>query len=147
MTTVAFSRNQKYLLSAGKDAVLRVWELSTGRQMQNIVTGHQLVSAALCYGGDMYTFSVLTNCALFYFCMVQRNRLRVTFSYNEDFIISSDEQSYACQVWDSRTGEMVQRLTGHTNIVECIVSSPIEPAIITCRYLIFMQDKRTCCCC
>ncbi len=42
-TTVAFSKNGKYLLTAGKDGTIKIWELSTGRQMQHIVAGPQWV--------------------------------------------------------------------------------------------------------
>lgn len=57
-TSVQFSKNQKYLLTGGKDGVVRIWELSTGeislaltpptgRQLRHIVTGPQWVSGTL----------------------------------------------------------------------------------------------------
>jgi cleavage stimulation factor subunit 1 len=39
VTSVQFSKNQKYLLSGGKDGTIRIWELGTGRQIQHIVSG------------------------------------------------------------------------------------------------------------
>ena len=57
----------------------------------------------------------------------------MAFSHNEDFIVSADESTYASVVWDSRTGEVVQKLQGHTNVVTWIASSPTENALITCR--------------
>jgi len=102
-TSVQFSKNQKYLLSGGKDGAIRIWELTTGRQLQHIQTGPQW-----------------------------KNRLQVTFSYNEDFVISSDETTYAGIIWDVRTGELVQRLTGHTNVISWVASSPVEPSLMTC---------------
>jgi len=102
-TSVQFSKNQKYLLSGGKDAIIRIWELSTGRQVQRIITGPQW-----------------------------KNRLQVTFSHTEDFVLSSDENAYAAIVWDTRSGEQVQRLTGHTNVIPWIASSPVEPVLMTC---------------
>jgi cleavage stimulation factor subunit 1 len=65
---------------------------------------------------------------------LQKNRLQITFSYNEDFIISSDENAYAAVVWETRTGEMVQRLSGHTNVIPWVASSPVEGALMTCRF-------------
>jgi cleavage stimulation factor subunit 1 len=35
-------------------------------------------------------------------------------------------------MWDVRTGEVLQRLSGHTNVVSWVVSSPVEPALMTC---------------
>lgn len=37
----------------------------------------------------------------------QKYRLQATFSWNEDFIIGSDEQGTCAVVFNSRTGEMV----------------------------------------
>jgi hypothetical protein len=64
---------------------------------------------------------------------LQKHRLQVTFNNTEDFVISSDESSYAATVWDIRTGEVVQRLTGHTNIIPWIAASPVENCLMTCR--------------
>eukprot|EP01119_Soliformovum_irregulare_P016631 TRINITY_DN4853_c0_g1_i1.p1 TRINITY_DN4853_c0_g1~~TRINITY_DN4853_c0_g1_i1.p1 ORF type:complete len:446 (-),score=101.14 TRINITY_DN4853_c0_g1_i1:15-1352(-) len=102
-TSVQFSANQKYLLSGGKDATIRLWELTTGRQLQHIITGSHW-----------------------------KHRLQVAFTWNEDFILSSDENGYAGVVWDTRSGDLVQRLTGHTNVVLWTASSPVENSIITC---------------
>lgn len=44
-----------------------------------------------------------------------KNRIQVCFSYNEDYIISSEESSYSAIVWDTRTGELVQRLSGKSD--------------------------------
>jgi len=102
-TSIQFSKNQKYLLSGGKDATIRLWDLSTGRQLRHIITGPQW-----------------------------KFRLQVTFNYTEDYVITSDELTYSAIVWDIRTGEVVQRLSGHTNIIPWIASSPVEPCLMTC---------------
>jgi len=102
---IQFSRNQKYLLSAGKDSTVRIWELTTGRQLMYIVTGHHQ----------------------------QKTRMQSCFSFNEDFVITPDEHApYAVVVWDTRSGELVQRLTGHNNSVRWLCSSPTEQAFVSC---------------
>jgi cleavage stimulation factor subunit 1 len=108
VNSVQFSKNQKYLLSCGKDGTVRLWELSTGRQIYRLVATH--------VGGIQQ----------------QKNRLQSTFNYNEEFIFGSDESGMAAVVWDSRTGDLAQRLTGHNNVVRYIATSPVENAVMTC---------------
>lgn len=47
----------------------------------------------------------------------QKARIAATFSYNEDLVFGSDENAMAAVIWDSRTGDQLQRLTGHNNVV------------------------------
>jgi len=102
-TTVQFSRNQRYLLSAGKDGTIRVWELSTGKQVQHIITGTQW-----------------------------KNRLHATFTHNEELIACPEENAFTAVLWDTKSGECLQRLSGHTNVIRWIASSPVEPLLLTC---------------
>lgn len=79
----------------------------------------------------------------------QKARIAATFSYNEDLIFSSDENAMAAVIWDSRTGELMQRLTGHNNVVRSVfvnfrfvlcanlhfryvATSPTDTSIVTC---------------
>ncbi|KYQ88556.1 WD40 repeat-containing protein [Tieghemostelium lacteum] len=105
VTSVQISRNQKYLLSCGRDSLVKLWELSSGRVVHTINTG------------------VNQN---------TKNRLQAIFNYNEDFIITNDEQPQSCVVYNSRTCDIVQKLTGHIQTVRSIASSPIENTLMTC---------------
>eukprot|EP01117_Protostelium_nocturnum_P008501 TRINITY_DN3042_c1_g2_i1.p1 TRINITY_DN3042_c1_g2~~TRINITY_DN3042_c1_g2_i1.p1 ORF type:complete len:445 (-),score=78.67 TRINITY_DN3042_c1_g2_i1:36-1370(-) len=104
VTSVQFSKNQKYILSGGKDATIRIWDVKMGRQLRSIVTSKE----------------------------PWKNRLQVTFNWNEDFIFSSDESTNSVSIWNTRTGEIVHKLIGHTSIVSWIASSPTENALMTC---------------
>jgi len=105
--TTLFSRNKKYLLTGGKDAYCRIWDVGSGREIRRIFTGSPKHPQ-------------------------WENRLQVCFTYNEDFILTPDENNNACIVFDTRSGELVQRLTGHNGIVRWIATSPIEPHAMTC---------------
>lgn len=50
----------------------------------------------------------------------QKARIAAAFTCNEDYIFGSDENSFAVIIWDSRTGEQLQRLTGHNNVVRYV---------------------------
>jgi len=110
VTSVQFTKNQKYLLSCGKDGTVRLWELSTGRQIYRFISTTHLPGLGL----------------------QQKARIAATFSYNEDFIFGSDESSLAVIIWDSRTGDQLQRLTGHNNVVRYVATSPVDSCIMTC---------------
>lgn len=64
----------------------------------------------------------------------KKNRLSISFTFNEDYVITSEEGSSSGMIWNVKTGELSQRLTGHTNIIKSVACSPIEPALMTCRF-------------
>eukprot|EP01130_Rhizamoeba_saxonica_P013595 TRINITY_DN5817_c0_g1_i1.p1 TRINITY_DN5817_c0_g1~~TRINITY_DN5817_c0_g1_i1.p1 ORF type:complete len:289 (-),score=55.03 TRINITY_DN5817_c0_g1_i1:20-886(-) len=105
--TVEFSRNKKYLLTSGKDAWVRLWDLSNMRELRSIYTG----------SNNNPNWN---------------NRMQVCFSYREDHVFAPDESSNSAIVWDIRTGESVQRLSGHNGVVKYIASSPTDPHVMTC---------------
>jgi len=104
--SVQFSRNKKYILSSGKDSTIRLWDVIAGcRQIKRVAVG----------GHKQPNWDA---------------NLHSCFSYNEDFIFGMEEN--VCVVWETRTGELVQKLTGHNSTVRWIASSPIEPHAISC---------------
>ncbi len=99
------SENQRYLLSSGKDATVKVWDLRTGAEMLRFFTSPAQL----------------------------KSKSHPCFSWNEDFIYTSEPNSpFAVSVWNARTGENVQRLPGHNNSVRWIESSPVQNEFITC---------------
>lgn len=46
--------------------------------------------------------------------------------------MTSDETAYSGVIWDTRSGEVVQKLGGHTNVVPWVAPSPVENSVITC---------------
>jgi len=103
VSSVKFSRNSKYLLSNGKDSIGRLWDLASGKVVQK-------------YEGAL---QMKTSC-------------NITFTYNEDFVLSSDETNNTIVCWDSRTGSLLQRWTGPTGVVHCVAASPTGPDFVTC---------------
>ncbi|GAM25829.1 hypothetical protein SAMD00019534_090040, partial [Acytostelium subglobosum LB1] len=108
VTSVQISKNQKYLLSCGRDSFVKLWEISSGRMIQSINTGVNLSNNS------------------------QKNRLCALFNCTEDFIITLDEQPSSVAVYNSRTKECVQKLSGHIQSIRWIASSPVENALMTC---------------
>jgi len=108
--SVQFSKNKKYLLTSGKDCTVRLWDVTAGgRQIKRIFCGNPKQPN-----------------------QVWEHKSPATFTFNEDFIISPDETSNSCVVWDTRTGDLVQKLTGHSQVIRGLASSSTKPHIISC---------------
>lgn len=103
VSSVKISKNGKYILSGGCDSTVKLWDLGSGKQVS--------------------TYSNHT---------VTSDRFNVDFGHNEEYIICVDEPSSAGIVYNTRSGELDKKLTGHNNVVRWIAASPTEPAIITC---------------
>ncbi|KAG0246434.1 hypothetical protein BGX31_002088 [Mortierella sp. GBA43] len=103
VTTATISRNGKYILSGGFDSVSKLWDLGSGKMI------HGFQGA------------------------VQQNEKQSTvFSYNEDFVFSSDESNNTIVCWDSRTATLLKRYTGHQGLIRSISASPTENALVSC---------------
>ncbi|KAI4786972.1 cleavage stimulation factor subunit 1 [Gymnodraco acuticeps] len=102
-----FSKNSKYIMSSGKDSVVKLWEISTGRTLVK------------------YTGAGLSG--------RQMHRTQGVFNHTEDYVLLPDERTISLCCWDSRTAERKNLLSlGHNNIVRCIVHSPTNPGFMTC---------------
>ncbi|KAF8977570.1 phosphate system positive regulatory protein pho81, partial [Entomortierella lignicola] len=102
VTTATISKNGKYILSGGWDSVNKLWDLGSGK----LIHGFQ---------GS-----------------VQKNVKQSTvFSYNEDFVFSSDESNNSFVCWDSRTGNLLKRYVGQEAMIRSISASPTENAIVS----------------
>ncbi|KAG0003875.1 hypothetical protein BGZ65_001284 [Modicella reniformis] len=102
-TTATISKNGKYILSGGFDSVGKLWDLGSGKMI------HGFQGA------------------------VQQNEKQSTvFSYNEDFVFSSDESNNMIVCWDSRTATLLKRYAGHQGLVRSISASPTENALVSC---------------
>ncbi|RUS21486.1 WD40-repeat-containing domain protein [Jimgerdemannia flammicorona] len=103
VSSVRLSRNGKYVLSAGKDSVIRLWDVGSGREMVRYEgAGHM------------------------------RESLQAAFTYNEDFVLMGDENSYNVLCWDTRTGILVKKIQGQNNIVKCVATSTTDPGFLSC---------------
>ncbi|EPZ33716.1 WD40 repeat-like protein [Rozella allomycis CSF55] len=101
--SVRISKNGKYLLSSGKDSEPKLWDLGSGKVIQKYI------------GATQNNFPI-----------------QVAFDYAEDFVLGGDEPSSSIFVWDTKTGEVVKKLSGHNSVASYIASSPVEGCFISC---------------
>jgi cleavage stimulation factor subunit 1 len=105
--SVSFTRNAKYVLSSGKDSLVKLWELSTSRCL-------------IAYTGAGTTGK-------------QEHVAQAVFNHTEDYVMFPDEATTSLCCWDSRNATRKQLLSlGHNGIVRFLVHSPTSPAFLSC---------------
>ncbi|XP_063933554.1 cleavage stimulation factor subunit 1-like isoform X2 [Zophobas morio] len=104
---VRISRNFKYLLSCGRDNIIRLWDLAMGQVL-------------IAYEGGSHA----------------KYGLKASFSHNERFVLGANDGSNTAVAWDTRTGEMEQGLVqpsipGHAAPIREIATSPNVSGFLT----------------
>ncbi|KAI7848261.1 WD40-repeat-containing domain protein [Circinella umbellata] len=103
-SSVRIMRNERFVLTAGLDSTMRLWDISSGRTVIEY-RGHEQVS----------------------------QMLQPAFTYNEDFVLIGDETSSNAFCYDTQTGALLTKISGQNNMVRCVVPSPTDNGILTCR--------------
>ena len=98
------------LLSFGGDGVPKLWDVASGNLL-------------LDYPGRSSD--------------VSSGRGNATFSWNEEYVICAEERPMQIMVWCSRTGKLIDRLSGHNSPVNHLAYSPTEDTFMSCG-----QDNR-----
>nr|CAG8435307.1 2069_t:CDS:10 [Entrophospora candida] len=144
ITKVRFSSNGSQFVTSSLDGSIKIWDTISGRCIKTIESAHDdtPVSSAkfsktgkfILSGGKDSTARLWdANTGKLILKYEGANQsLQTTFTYNEDYILGSDEVNYNIICWDSRTSLILKKLGGHTNIVRCIAASPTEPGFISC---------------
>ncbi|XP_046850155.1 cleavage stimulation factor subunit 1-like isoform X2 [Xenia sp. Carnegie-2017] len=108
VSSVTFSKNSKYLLTSGKDSLIFLWELSSGRAV------------------SMYTGAKSNS----------QYPVGASFNHTEDYILmpdSGDLHNPKIASWDARSTEKLKLLSsGHTNTISGLQHSPTASAFVSC---------------
>ncbi|KAI9140748.1 WD40-repeat-containing domain protein [Paraphysoderma sedebokerense] len=95
VSSIQFSKNSKYLLSAGRDSIVKIWDWSSGQVVKSYEGASQKSTA-----------------------------LPASFTPSESHIISPSESTNELICWDAYAGEIVNRFSGHAGSVRGIVPNP-----------------------
>ena len=107
ISSVVFSKNGKYVLSSGKDSMVKLWELSTSRCLI-AYTGAGIIGK-------------------------QQHRSRAIFNHTEDFVMLPDEATKSLCSWDARNASRKQLMSlCHNSPVRHIIHSPVTSAFMSC---------------
>lgn len=106
ISSVKVSRNGKYILSAGKDCLVKLWELS-------------MCSCLMTYDGGA------TN--------NKNHRAQSIFNHTEEYVMFPDCRNISLHSWNARTGKHNDQLPlCHNNSVRFITHSQVGPSFVTC---------------
>merc|ERR1712173_93212 len=111
VTSIQFSNNCKYLLSAGYDDVIRLIDLRVGKECNK-------------YKNCKNEFKKGEIC-----------KNQACFSYNDEHIISYSNVSNRLFVYDTNSAQRITKFKEHTsgdskNSITCVATSPTEPAFM-----------------
>lgn len=108
VASVVFSKNGKYLLSAGHESCVKLWELAMSRCL-------------IAYTGAGQPGAK------------QQFHARACFSHTEDYVMFPDERTTSLCSWDARNAERKSLLAlGHNQCVRYLSHSPTTASFVTC---------------
>ncbi|PKI32481.1 hypothetical protein CRG98_047143 [Punica granatum] len=104
VTSAAFTKDHRFILSCGKDSTVKLWEVGSGRLARQ-------------YVGATHT----------------QLRCQAIFNDTEEFVLSINEPNNEIVIWDALTAERVARWpSNHNGPPRWIEHSPIEAAFVSC---------------
>ncbi|KAI3686561.1 hypothetical protein L1987_80240 [Smallanthus sonchifolius] len=116
-TSASFTKDQRYVLTCGKDSSVKLWEVGTGRLVKH-------------YLGATHT----------------QLRCQAIFNDTEEFVLCIDEPSNEIVIWDALSAEKVARwASNHVGAPRWLVHSPTESAFVSCgtdRSIRFWEETR-----
>lgn len=141
ITSVAFSPDDEYVVSASEDTTIRLWERKTGREIRSFL-GHQYSIYSIVFspdgrylisshcagrgshlptGNNIKIWEIKTGKQIFYISG-QKGVYSVDISSDGKYILSG---SYCVMnLWDSNTGKELMSFLGHNHIVTSVSFSP-----------------------
>jgi WD40 repeat protein len=133
VTSVAFSPDGKYALSGSEDQTLKLWDISSGKEIRNF-TGHSRSVYSVAFSPDgKYALSGSWDGTLKLWNISSGKEIR-SFTEDSDFVNSvafSPDGKYALsgsgdntKLWEISSGKEIRRFTGHSDSVQSVAFSP-----------------------
>ena len=138
---VAFSSNGRTLASGDRDGTIRLWDVSSGRELRTLV-GHSAAVTSVAFSPDglILASGGADRSVRLWETSSGRDLQTLTaappegsgepasiaaLSFSPDGrVVASAGDGNTISIWDVHSGQAPRRLTGHTNRVMCVAFSP-----------------------
>ena len=144
--SIRFGPDNRWLASAGRDAVIRLYDRKLGR-VSHAYTGHDASVGSVAFNADGQILAAGDSSGLIKLWEIEPGRyLRklsghestvhcVRYSSDGRFLVSSgDEKEPIVRVWDASTGELVHELAGHTSVIAGVAFHPDGSRLASADY-------------
>lgn len=152
---VAVEPGNEWFATGGFDAVIKVWDLTTGALKANL-TGHkEAVRSIALSARSPYMFSGSDDHAIRCWDLERSECTHEFFGHKKsvhavathpsmDVVLSAGGDK-SVRVWDIRTGSEVHTMVGHTDSVMCVAAQQTEPQVMSggSDGMIFLWDIRS----
>lgn len=134
VSSVCFSRNGRYTLSAGEDRTVRLWETATGKEVRRF-TGHRQTVFSACFSPDNRLVASSSDDATVKLWDIEKNVLVTSFeghyssvfstSFSSDgrYLLTCSEDG-SVRIWEVATGKEMRRFEGHESWVTAARFTP-----------------------
>ncbi|CAN6717644.1 unnamed protein product [Malus baccata var. baccata] len=106
-TSANFTKDQRFVLSSGKDSTVKLWEVDTGKLVKQYLGATQATHTQL--------------------------RCQAVSNDTEEFVLSIDEPTNEIVIWDATTANKVAKWpSNHIGAFRWLAHLPTEAAFVTC---------------
>ncbi len=63
--------------------------------------------------------------------MIQSGQTSMNFTFNEDYVVGGEENSFGIVIWDARNGTFLKKLLGHSGKIRSFAASPTSDAFVS----------------
>ena len=134
VNSVAFSPDGKYALSGSDDKTLKLWVVTSGREVRTFTRHSNRVNSVAFSPDGRYALSGGRDATLKLWDVSSGREVR-TFSGNSEFITSvafspdgryalSGSYDHTLKLWEVSSGKEVRTFRGHSSLVESVAFSP-----------------------
>ncbi|KAL9314369.1 hypothetical protein ACSQ67_019821 [Phaseolus vulgaris] len=131
-TSAIFTKDQRFVLSCGKDSTIKLWEVGSGRLVRQYLGAMHTQLRCQPIGFKIASLNLLFTISIHSYLCVP-SLWQAIFNQTEEFIIFIDELSNEIIIWDAMTTEKVAKWpSNHVGAPRWLEHSPIESAFISC---------------